>query len=224
MFNILIAEDDRELGRLFATVLERNGYRCIWAKNGEEALDILDKEYVDLIISDIMMPKMDGYTFIKEIRDADYKQPVLIITAKSSFDDMEKGFNCGTDDYMVKPININEMVLRVRALLKRAQINSERRIVVGDTVLEYDSFTVSTNGHEEILPQKEFLLLFKLLSSSNHIFTRQQLMDEIWGMDSQSEIRTVDVHIGRLREHFKNSEDFEIVTVRGLGYKVVRKK
>ncbi len=224
MFNILIVEDDKELGRLFCTVLEKRGYFCMLAKNGEEALDLLDKEYIDLIISDIMMPKMDGYTFIKTIREAQFKQPVLIITARDRFEDIEKGFNSGTDDYMIKPININEMVLRVRALLKRAQINSERKIEVGNTVLEYDSFTVYINNTAEELPQKEFLLLFKLLSSNNHIFTRQQLMDEIWGMDSQSEMRTVDVHIGRLRERFKNCDDFEIVTVRGLGYKAVRKK
>ena len=160
---------------------------------------------------------------MQEIRNANYNQPVLMITAKDTFDDMEKGFRAGTDDYMVKPININEMVLRVGALLKRAQINHERRVIVGNTKLEYDSLTVTQNNKEEMLPQKEFLILFKLLSSLNHIFTRQQLMDAIWGLDTETESRTVDVHIGRLREKFRNNPDFEIVTVRGLGYKAVKR-
>ncbi len=223
MFNILVAEDDKELRHLFCTVLEKKGYLCVPAENGEEALEILDREYIDLIISDIMMPKMDGLTFIKTLRNADYNQPVLIITARDSYDDMEIGFKSGTDDYMVKPINVNEMVLRVGALLKRAKINNERKLTIGNTLLEYDSLTVKNGTKEEALPQKEFMLLFKLISSPNHIFTRQQLMDEIWGMDSESDMRTVDVHIGRLRERFKNNNDFEIITVRGLGYKAVKK-
>lgn len=223
MFQILVVEDDKELRHLFCTVLEKKGYHCITAENGEKALEKLDKEYIDLIISDIMMPVLDGYTLIQEIRQANYKQPVLIITAKDSFDDIEKGFRIGTDDYMIKPINVNEMVLRVGALLKRAQINSERKITIGNTTLEYDSLTVYSAEKEETLPQKEFLLLFKLLSSTNHIFTRQQLMDEIWGMDTETDFRTVDVHIGRIRDKFKYNTDFEIVTVRGLGYKAVKK-
>lgn len=224
MFHILVVEDDRELRNLFCTVLEKKGYTCIPAQNGKEALDLLDSEYIDLIITEIMMPVIDGYDFIKSLRDASYNQPVLIITAKDSFDDMEKGFRAGTDDYMVKPINVNEMALRVKALLKRAKINNERKLTVGNTVFEYDSLTVFTNKGEETLPQKEFLLLFKLISYPNHIFTRHQLMDEIWGMNSESDMRTVDVHIGRLRERFKDNKDFEIVTVRGLGYKAVKKR
>ena len=145
MFNILVAEDDKELRHLFCTVLEKKGYMCVPAENGEEALEILDREYIDLIISDIMMPKMDGLTFIKTLRNADYNQPVLIITARDSYDDMEIGFKSGTDDYMVKPINVNEMALRVKALLKRAKINNERKLIVGNTVFEYDSLTVFTN-------------------------------------------------------------------------------
>ena len=136
--------------------LGKKGYTCIPAQNGKEALDLLDEEYIDLIISDLMMPVMDGYDFIQSLRDASYQQPILIITAKDSFDDMEKGFRVGTDDYMVKPINVNEMALRVRALLKRAQINHERRLTVGTTVLDYDSLTVSAEEKEETLPQKEF--------------------------------------------------------------------
>lgn len=223
MFQILVVEDDKELRHLFCTVLEKKGYHCISAENGKKALEQLDKEYIDLIISDIMMPVLDGYTLIQEIRQANYKQPVLIITAKDSFDDIERGFRIGTDDYMIKPINVNEMVLRVGALLKRAKINSERKITIGNTTLEYDSLTVYSTEKEETLPQKEFLLLFKLLSSTNHIFTRQQLMDEIWGMDTETDFRTVDVHIGRIRDKFKYNTDFEIITVRGLGYKAVKK-
>lgn len=223
MFHILVVEDDMKLRHLFCTVLRKQGYTCTEAENGQAAIDLLDTTYIDLIICDIMMPIMDGYSFVQEIRNANYTQPVLMITAKDTFDDMEKGFRAGTDDYMVKPININEMVLRVGALLKRAQINHERKIVIGNTKLEYDSLTVTQNQKEEMLPQKEFLLLFKLLSSLNHIFTRQQLMDEIWGLDTETESRTVDVHIGRLREKFRNNPDFEIITVRGLGYKAVKK-
>lgn len=223
MFHILVVEDDSKLRHLFCTVLRKHGYTCTETENGQAAIDVLDNTYIDLIISDIMMPVMDGYSFVQEIRNANYNQSVLMITAKDTFDDMEKGFRAETDDYMVKPLNINEMVLRVGALLKRAQINHERRVIVGHTKLEYDSLTVTQNDKEEMLPQKEFLILFKLLSSLNHIFTRQQLMDEIWGLDTETESRTVDVHIGRLREKFRNNPDFEIITVRGLGYKAVKR-
>lgn len=224
MFHILLVEDDMELRHLFRTVLQKNGYTCMEAENGKAAMAILENNFIDLIISDIMMPAMDGYSFIEDIRSANYEQPVLIITAKNTFPDMERGFRCGADDYMVKPININEMLLRITALLKRAQINNEKRITVGKTTLAYDSFTICCNGSEEILPQKEFLLLFKLLSFPNRIFTRQQLMDEIWGMDTETDPRTIDVHIGRLREKFRENPDFEIVTIRGLGYKAVKEK
>ncbi len=223
MFDILVVEDDKELRHLFCTILRKNGYTCLEAENANIALDILQNRFVDLIISDIMMPIMDGYSFIQAIRNAKYEQPVLIITAKDTFYDMEKGFHSGADDYMVKPININEMVLRVGALLKRAQINNEKKILVGNTLLEYDSFTISYDGKEETLPQKEFLLLFKFASTLNRIFTRQQLMDEIWGPDTETDPRTIDVHIGRLRERFRENQDFEIITVRGLGYKAVKK-
>lgn len=223
MFHILVAEDDTELRHLFCTILRKNGYTCLEAENGIAALDILENHFIDLIICDIMMPHMDGYTFLKEVRNARYLQPVLIITAKNTFPDMEQGFRCGADDYMVKPINIYEMLLRVSALLKRAKINNERMITLGNTTLAYDSFTISSQNQEENLPQKEFLLLFKLLSSLNHIFTRQQLMDEIWGMDTETDPRTIDVHIGRLRDKFRENPDFEIITIRGLGYKAVRK-
>lgn len=224
MFHILVVEDDMKLRTLFCTVLMNNGYCTVPAENGQRALELLDSEYVDLIISDIMMPGIDGYELIKTLRQNGYSQPILIITAKERFEDKQKGFLAGTDDYMVKPIDVNEMVLRVGALLKRAKIATERKIVCGATTLNYDALTVTLGGEEFLLPQKEFYLLYKLMSYPNKIFTRQQLMDEIWGMDSQSDERTVDVHINRLRERFKDCDDFQITTVRGLGYKVVKQE
>lgn len=223
MFNILVVEDDAKLNKLFCTVLTRHDYRTFSAADGEEALEILDKEYIDLVVSDIMMPNMDGYELTKALRDAGYNLPVLMITAKEEFKDKQKGFLVGTDDYMVKPIDVNEMVLRVGALLRRAKIVNVRKIELGDTVLDYDSLTVIASGDETLLPQKEFNLLYKLLSYPNKIFTRQQLMDEIWGLDSETDERTVDVHINRLRDRFRNCGDFQIVTVRGLGYKAVKR-
>jgi len=224
MFQILVVEDDNKLNRLFCTILTRNGYHALSASDGEEAFEILDNYYIDLIITDIMMPKIDGYELAKSLRDADYALPILMITAKEHFEDKQKGFQIGIDDYMVKPVNVNEMILRVGALLRRAKIISDRKIEFGNTILNYDSLTVVFHNKEILLPQKEFLLLYKLISYPNKIFTRQQLMDEIWGMDSDTEERTVDVHINRLRERFKECEDFQIITVRGLGYKVVKKE
>ena len=223
MFRILVVEDDRELRQLFRRVLEKNGYEALEAADGQEALDVLDRQYIDLIISDIMMPVMDGYELVRSLRDAEINIPVLMITAKDAFDDMRQGFLSGTDDYMVKPVNVNEMVLRVGALLRRAQMISERREVLGGTTLNYDTLTVTSGGAETALPQKEFLLLYKMAAAPGRIFTRQQIMDDIWGIESETDPHTVDVHIGRLRERFRDNPDFEIITMRGLGYKVVRK-
>ena len=222
MLKILIAEDDRELRRLFAHVLLKNGYTVKEVGNGKEALDAIDAEYFDLIISDIMMPVMDGYEFVRLLREAGNTTPVLMITAKDAFDDMRKGFISGTDDYMIKPINVNEMVLRVQALLRRAQMINDRKQTIGGTVLECDTFTVSCDGESMVLPQKEFMLLYKMASFPGRIFTRQQLMDDVWGYDTDSDTHTVDVHIGRLRDRFKDNKDFKIVTMRGVGYKVVK--
>lgn len=223
MFRILVVEDDAELRRLFRRVLEKNGFEALEAADGQEALDVLDRQYIDLIISDIMMPVMDGYELVRSLRDAGISIPVLMITAKDAFDDMRRGFLSGTDDYMVKPVNVNEMVLRVGALLRRARMISERREVLGGTTLVYDTLTVSRDGEETPLPQKEFLLLYKMAAAPGRIFTRQQIMDDIWGIESETDPHTVDVHIGRLRERFRDNPDFEIVTMRGLGYKVVKK-
>lgn len=222
MLRILIAEDDMELRQLFSHVLMKNGYTVKGVSNGKEALDAMDNDYYDLLISDIMMPVMDGYELVRQLRDCGNTTPVMMITAKDAFDDMRMGFLSGTDDYMVKPINVNEMVLRVGALLRRAQMINERRLVIGNTVMECDSLTVSTEEDSVILPQKEFMLLYKMASYPGRIFTRQQLMDEIWGYGNDSDPHTVDVHIGRLRERFRDSKDFKIITMRGVGYKVVK--
>ena len=222
MLKILIAEDDRELRQLFEHVLVKNGYSVRGVSDRQEALDAMDEEYFNLIISDIMMPVMDGYTLVRSLREAGDTTPVLMITAKDAFDDMRMGFLSGTDDYMVKPVNVNEMVLRVSALLRRAQMISERRQVIGGTTMECDSLTVTNENGSMVLPQKEFMLLYKMASFPGRIFTRQQLMDDIWGYDSDTDTHTVDVHIGRLRDRFRDSKDFKIITMRGVGYKVVK--
>lgn len=222
MFKILIVEDDTELRQLFQHVLMRNGYDVSGVGDGQKALDALAADYYDLIISDVMMPVMDGYELVRSMRDSGINIPVMMITAKDAFDDMRMGFLSGTDDYMVKPVNVNEMVLRVGALLRRAQMISERKQTIGHTTMECDSLTVVHDGKSTILPQKEFMLLYKMASFPGKIFTRQQLMDEIWGYESETDSHTVDVHIGRLRDRFRDNEDFKIVTMRGVGYKVVK--
>lgn len=222
MLKVLIAEDDRELRQLFQHVLARHSYTVTGVSNGQEALDAMDNDYFDLIISDIMMPVMDGYELVRQLREVGDTTPVLMITAKDAFDDMQKGFMTGVDDYMIKPVNVNEMVLRVGALLRRAQMVSERRQNIGNTVLELDSLTVKTAGETFTLPQKEFMILYKMAAYPGKIFTRHQLMDEIWGYETESDTHTVDVHIGRLRDRFRDNTDFKIVTIRGVGYKVVK--
>jgi DNA-binding response OmpR family regulator len=221
MEKILIAEDDADLLKIFQTVLRKEGYEVIPVEDGAKALEYLNREYVDLIISDIMMPNLDGYQLITALRDAGQKTPILLITAKEGFDDMRKGFSLGTDDYMVKPVNMNELVLRVQALIRRSRMQNERRQTFGPLTMELDSMTITVGEESQVLPQKEFMLLYKLLNSPGKTFTRQQLMDEIWGTDSPSDVRTVDVHINRLRERFRDLPDYEIVTVRGLGYKLI---
>ncbi|HBR34003.1 MAG TPA: DNA-binding response regulator, partial [Firmicutes bacterium] len=193
------------------------------AVDGEDALQIMDKQQIDLIILDIMMPKMDGYELTKHLRSSDQKLPILMVSAKQLPEDKHRGFLAGTDDYMTKPLDIKEMVWRVKALLRRAQIANEHRLTIGEVVLDYDTLTVTRGDESHVLPKKEFYLLFKLLSYPNQIFTRLQLMDEIWGMESESSDTTVNVHINRLRRRFEHFPEFELVTVRGLGYKAVKK-
>jgi two-component system OmpR family response regulator len=220
VLNILVVEDNTNLRKLMTARLEQEGYPIFQAENGEIALDILETQYIDLIICDIMMPHMNGYELTKSLRESNYNMPILMVTAKESFEDKEKGFLVGTDDYMVKPINMNEMVLRVGALLRRAKISTEHKLNVGDVVLDYDALTVTMKDMVYELPKKEFYLLFKLLSYPKQIFTRQQLMDEIWGMDVDIDERTVDSHIKKLRKKLEKIQVFKIITIRGLGYKV----
>lgn len=222
MFKVLVVEDDRSLQNLFCKTLERNRFQAFGADNAEMALDLLDREYIDLIVTDIMMPGMDGFELIRQIRDAMIDIPILIITAKSAILDKQIGFLSGADDYMVKPIDINELILRVNALLRRSKSVHEKKLVFGNTTLEYNTWTVTDNSGVQVLPQKEFLLLYKLLSYPGQIFTRQQILDDIWGMNYEDS-HTLDVHISRLRERFKKNTDFEIVTIRGLGYRAVKK-
>ena len=224
MFNILIVEDDLNQRKLMQRVLEQFGYTVTLACDGVDALEQLEKKHVDLIILDIMMPRMDGYEFTSTLRQSGCNIPILMVSAKQSPVDKRKGFIIGTDDNMTMPVDEEEMVLRVGALLRRSKIVNERKLTVGQTTLIYDSLSVVSPDDSQELPQKEFLLLFKLLSYPNKIFTRRQLMDEIWDMESESDERTVDVHVSRLREKFRNSPDFEIVTIRGLGYKAVHLK
>ena len=223
VFNILVVEDNANTRKLMEAVLSQHGYMPILARDGVEALDVLDRKHVDLIVLDIMMPRMDGYEFTRTLREAGCELPILMVTAKEKPADKHKGFQIGTDDYMVKPVDEEEMCLRIAALLRRSKIVNEHRLTVGGTTLDYDALAVTTPSGTLTLPNKEFLLLFKLLSYPGKIFTRRQLMDELWDMESESDERTVDVHINRLRDHFRSSPDFEIVTVRGLGYKAVKK-
>lgn len=222
MFNILVVDDQAHIRRLYEYTLEKNGYKPYTAGDGAEALRLLENTHIDLVILDLMMPTMDGYTFLKTLRDNGSSIPVLIITARDSAQDIRKSFLMGTDDFMVKPVDDVEMILRIRALLRRSKISEEQEITVGSTKLIYNSFTVVQDGTELQIPKKEFQILFKLLSFPNKTFTRAQLMEEFWDMDSESEARTVDVHINRLRERLKDNRDFQIVTVRGLGYKAVK--
>ena len=222
MLHILVTDDDKNTRRLLKAVLEAGGYTVSLAENGEAALEIMDREVIDLVVLDIMMPKMDGYEFTKALRSVNNNLPILMISAKQLPEDKKQGFLAGTDDYMTKPLDEEEMLLRIKALLRRAKIATEHKITIGDVTLDYDSFTVSKNGDTQELPQKEFLLLYKLLSYPGKIFTRIQLMDEIWGTESDTGWETVTVHIARLRKRFSGWKEFEIQSVRGLGYRAVK--
>jgi DNA-binding response OmpR family regulator len=223
MFHILVVDDDKNTRRLMQAVLQADGYAVTTAENGVEALEVMDRETVDLVVLDIMMPQMDGYEFTKILRAADNNLPILMVSAKQLPADRKQGFLVGTDDYMTKPIDEEEMLLRIKALLRRARIATERKLTVGDVTLDYDALTVTRNGEAMELPQKELQLLFLLLSYPGKIFTRIQLMDEVWGTESESGWETVTVHIGRLRRRFEGWQEFAIESVRGLGYKAVKK-
>lgn len=222
MFHILVVDDDKNIRFVMKEVLESNQYTVFTASNGEEAFEVLVKEHIDLAIVDIMMPKMNGYEFTKELREFNQELPILMVSAKQLPEDRKKGFLVGIDDYMSKPIDPEELMLHVKALLRRSKIINERKIIIGKVVLDYDSYTVTGHNTIQELPQKEFMLLYKLLSFPNKIFTRIQIMDEIWGGDCDSSPETVTVHIGRLRKRFEGWEEFDIQSIRGLGYKAVK--
>ncbi|KIR03704.1 Two-component response regulator colocalized with HrtAB transporter [Lachnospiraceae bacterium TWA4] len=221
MFHILVVEDDKSTRKLMTAVLKHAGYEVFSAENGEDALQFMDKQHIDLILLDVMMPKMDGYEFTETLRSVGDNTPILMVTAKQLPEEKCKGFLVGTDDYMVKPVNEDEMLLRIKALLRRSQIANERKLHIGRVTLDYDALTVSREGNSQTLPQKEFYLLYKLLAYPDKIFTRLQLMDEIWGMDSETVDTTVNVHINRLRRRFDTYPEFEIIAIRGIGYKAV---
>ena len=224
MFHILVADDDKNIRLYLEAVLTANGYTVSVAEDGAKALDIMDREHIDLVIVDVMMPKMNGYELTKTLRECDENLPILMVSARQLPHDKHMGFAAGTDDYMTKPIDEEEMLFRIKALLRRAKIANERKIVIGGVIVDYDSLTVTKNGEVQELPQKEFLLLYKLLSYPGKIFTRIQLMDEIWGAESETGWETVTVHIGRLRKRFEGWSEFQIESVRGLGYKAVKKE
>ena len=219
MFQLLIVDDDKNIRRYLHAVLTRAGYKTICADCAETALDIIEKSAIDLMILDVMMPGMDGCSFAELLRDCKNTIPILMLSAKQMPRDIKQGFLSGTDDYMTKPVDEEEMLLRIKALLRRSRIASEHKLTAGNTTLNYDALSVRTGSHEQILPQKEFYLLYKLLSCPNRIFTRIQLMEDIWGPGSDSTDATVSVHINRLRNRFEGCKDFTIFTIRGLGYK-----
>ncbi len=223
MFRILVADDDESTRLYLRAVLESEKYIVFTAKNGEDALDVIDKEHIDIILLDIMMPKLDGYKFTEALRAAGNDTPIIMISAKQLPSDKRMGFISGTDDYMTKPIDEMELLLRIKALLRRAKIVNERKITIGELVLDYDSYSVIKKDKTVKLPQKEFQLLYKLLSYPGKTFTRIQLMDEIWGAESNTGWETVTVHIGRLRKKFEGYEEFEIESIIGLGYRAVKK-
>ncbi len=223
MFHILIVDDDKNIRFVMKEILESSGYVAFTAKNANEALDFLEKEHIDLAIIDIMMPGTDGYELTREIRDYNQDFPILMVSAKQLPEDRKKGFIAGIDDFMSKPIDPDEFLLHIKALLRRFKIVNERKIVIGDVVLDYDSYSVTGHGITQELPQKEFQLLYKLLSYPGKIFTRIQLMDEIWGLECETDPETVTVHIGRIRKRFEGWGEFEIENIRGLGYKAVKK-
>lgn len=222
MFRILVVDDDKNTRYFLKEALELDHYIVFTARNGEEALDVYEKEYIDLAIVDIMMPGMDGYELTRQLRLINEDLLVLMISAKQLPEDRKKGFLVGIDDYMSKPIDAEELLLHVKALLHRGRSASERKLVIGDVTLDYDSLTVTRNGQTQELPQKEFLLLYKLLSSPDKIFTKIQLMDEIWGPGCDTGVETVTVHIGRLRKRFEEWNEFRIDNIRGLGYKAIK--
>lgn len=225
MARILVAEDDKNANKLICAVLRKAGHEPLSARDGREALDVLESNHVDMLISDVMMPRMDGMELTRALRDAGWDLPILMLTAKQMVEDRREGFIAGADDYLTKPADMQELVLRVRALLRRAGVHDERVLVAGRVALDGNALTVTRGTEEVTLPPKEFQLLFKLLANPGRAFTRMQLLDDVWGWDTESGEATVNVHINRLRTRFAEwSDDFEIQTVRGIGYRAVMKE
>lgn len=223
MFKILVVEDEKDLNRTMCSFLSRCGFEAVGALNANEAYDEMYGQMFDLIISDIMMPGIDGYEFAKTVRDLNQEIPILFVTARDDFESKRKGFRAGIDDYMVKPIDLEELVLRIEALMRRSKIASSKKLEIGSLVMDADEHTAYVNDEEINLTVREFNLLYKLLSYPKKTFTRSQLMDEFWDMDSASGPRVVDVYMTKLRDKFSECDSFEIVTVHGLGYKAVIK-
>ncbi len=223
MFKILVVEDDRELNRTMCGFLNQNGFEAVGALNANEAYDAMYGNIFDLIISDIMMPGIDGYEFAKTVRELNQEIPILFVTARDDFESKRKGFRAGIDDYMVKPIDLEELILRMEALMRRSKIASNKKIEIGSLVLDAEEHAAYVDGEEINLTSREFNLLYKLLSYPKKTFTRSQLMDEFWDVDSASGPRVVDVYMTKLRDKFSECDSFEIVTVHGLGYKAVIK-
>ena len=221
MFSILVCEDDFAIKTMISTKLKQENYSVYTVQNGQEALNLMEKQQIDLVISDIMMPEMDGYEFVQTLRETKHTLPILMITAKSQLESLEAAFKLGVDDYMVKPLRLEELVLRVKALLRRSQLEAEKVLTFTHTRLDYNTLTMTelTTGEQVQIPPKEFFLLHKLLSYPEKIFTRLDLLDDIWGMEEDYDERLIDACIKRLRQKLKGNEDFDIVTVRGLGYK-----
>lgn len=224
MFNLLIVEDDTDLNKTVCEYLKTKGYETVGCLNAQDAYDEMYGKNFDLIISDIMMPGIDGFEFAETVRRLNENIPILFMTAREDFEAKQKGFMAGIDDYMVKPINLEELTLHVGALLRRAGIASTKRLEIGSLVMDTDEHIVTVKGEEIPLTQREFNIIFKLLSFPKKTFTRGQLMDEFWDVDSDATPRAVDVYMTKLREKFSDCDDFEIVTVRGLGYKAVPKE
>lgn len=223
MFKILVVEDDRELNKTVCTFLNGSGYEAVGCLGAAEAYDAMYENIFDLIISDVMMPDIDGFEFVRTVRQINTKIPILFMTARDDFASKQRGYRVGIDDYMVKPIDLDELFLRIGALLRRAKIASSRRLQIGDFVMDADERSATLRDEEIVLTAREFNLLYKLLSYPKKTFTRQQLMDEFWDVDSETAPRAVDVYITKLRAKLTDCDSFEIVTVHGLGYKAVLK-
>lgn len=222
MYNVLVVEDEVNILKLMNIRLTKSGFNVFTAENGESALAVIKKEEIDLVVADVMMPVMDGFELIENIRAEGRSMPVIIVTAKESLDDKKTGFNLGADDYMVKPIDHEELVLRINALLKRADIRRDKKLVVGSCTLDYESLSVFNENETVQFSKKEFLILYKLLSYPERIFTKNQLMDEFWGHESDTYSDTVKVHINRIRNKIANFKEIDVITVRGLGYRGIK--